>query len=93
MITEVSSPVCSKAYVLMDVAEGKCEQVTQTLANNPGVTMVDRLEEPPQVIMVVQAAEQRKLAELTVDAVSRVENMALDIQFLPAYDSIISHAI
>ena len=91
---KISGDGCgAKAYVLMDVVDGKCEQVTQTLRGRPGVITVDLLDGPPQVIMVVAAPERQKLARLTVQAIAEVEMMTADIQLLPAHDGLIAHAV
>jgi len=79
--------------VLIDVVDGKCEQVTQALRGRAGVITVDLLEGPPQVIMVVEALERQRLAKLTVQAISEVEMMTEDIQLLPAHDGLIAHAV
>ena len=83
----------TRAYVLIDVVDGKCEQMTQALRGRPGVITVDLLEGPPQVIMVVEAPERQRLARLTVQAISEVEMMTEDIQLLPAHDGLIAHAV
>jgi hypothetical protein len=83
----------TKAYVLMDVVDGKCDQVTRTLRGRPGVITVDLLEGPPQVVMVVEASERQRLARLTVQAIAEVEMMTEDIQLLPAHDGLIVHAV
>jgi hypothetical protein len=83
----------TKAYVLMDVVDGKCDQVTRTLRGGPGVITVDLLEGPPQVVMVVEASERQRLARLTVQAIAEVEMMTEDIQLLPAHDGLIVHAV
>ena len=36
-----------KVYILLDVMDGKAEQVVQVLQEIPGVLMVDALEGPP----------------------------------------------
>lgn len=74
----------ARAYVVLRVAEGKCAQAVQALRRMPGVLMVDLLEGPADVIMVVQASERQKLAELTVMALDSVEAVTEDVCLLPA---------
>ena len=76
----------AKVYVLLRVKEGKSEQVVQTLRSKAGVRLLDVLEGPPDVIMMVQARERRRLAELTVEALASVENITEGLQLLPAQD-------
>jgi len=40
-------------------------------------------EGPPDIVMVVEAGGRRLLAELTIEALSSVENMTGDLQLLP----------
>ena len=54
-----------RVYVLIDAIEGQVGQVAQTLRDQPGVKVVDLLEGPPDVIVMLQARSRQKLAELT----------------------------
>ena len=76
----------AKVYVLLRVKEGKSEQVVQTLRSKAGVQLLDVLEGPPDIIMMIQARERRRLAELTVKALASVENITEDLQLLPTPD-------
>jgi len=72
-----------RAYLLMDITEGKHREVIQSLESRPGVIMVDMLEGPPDVLVVVEAGTRQELAELTVDALSSVEDFMENMQLLP----------
>ena len=74
----------ARVYVLIDVQEGKCDQVAQSLRGEAGVIMADVLESLPEVMMVVEASEQRGLAELTVRALASIEAMTEGLQLLAA---------
>ena len=54
--------------MLIDAVEGKAGQIAQMLRGQPGVKMVDLLEGPPDVIMMLQARSRQKLVELTNQA-------------------------
>ncbi len=73
-----------RAYVLLDVMEGKVEHVARTLKSKAGVKMVDVLETPPDVMMVVEAARLPKLAQLTIRALACVEAYTESIQVMPS---------
>lgn len=77
----------AKVYVLLCVKEGKSEQAVQTLRGKAGVRLLDVLEGPPDVVMMVQARERHRLAELTIEAVASVEHLTEDLQLLPTVDS------
>ena len=76
----------AKVYVLLSVKEGKAKQVVQTLRSSAGVQLLDVLEGPPDIIMMIQARERRRLAELTVKALASVESITEDLQLLPTPD-------
>jgi len=73
-----------KVYVLLDIVDGKAEQVVQVLQEIPGVVMVEALEGPPDVILVMETAERQHLAKLTIQALALVETMTEYICLLPA---------
>ena len=55
--------MAAKAYVLIDVTTGKVVQVLTMLWRKPGVTLVEPLEGPPDVVMVTGAAVRHELAK------------------------------
>ncbi len=73
----------TKVYVLLDVKDGKAEQVAQVLRESPGVAMVDALEGPPDIIRVIEAEERQQLAKLTIQAVGSVETTTENVCLLP----------
>lgn len=83
----------AKVYVLLRVKENKSEQAIQALQNKAGVRLLDMLEGPPDVIMMVQAHERRRLAELTVAALASVEDITEDLQLLPTPDGCSASAL
>lgn len=72
-----------RVYLLIDVTDGKCRRVAQTLRSKPGVTMLDVLEGPPDILVMVESHNRQKLAELTVNALVSVEDLTGNIQLLP----------
>ena len=76
----------SRVYVLLDVVEGKSDQVARALQRRAGVRIVDVLEDSPNVIMVIEAGDRHELARLTVQALALVEAMTDDVRLLPAKD-------
>ncbi len=83
----------SRAYVFIDTAEGKADKVARILRDRPGVLAADLLEDSPRVIMVVEAPERQKLAELTIRALTAVEPMTQGTQILPSKDFAVSGEI
>ena len=76
----------NRVYILLDIAYGKAEQVAQVLQASPGVVMADAVEGPPEVIVVVEAAEREQLAKLTAQALTSVGTAIEDVRLLPARD-------
>lgn len=74
----------NRAYVIINVQQDMTEHVALTLSSRDGVIMVDILEDKPDIIMVVQAKNRQKLAELTVKAVTSVESFTEGLQLMPA---------
>ena len=75
-----------RAYILLDIADGKAKQAIKVLRESPGVLMVDALEGPPDVIIVMEALERQQLAKLAVQALASVETMTDHVSVLPTKD-------
>jgi hypothetical protein len=73
----------AKVYVLLGINNGRANRVARALKSTPGVVAVDLLEGPPDVVLTMQAPNRKKLAELTVQALSRVESITEDTTLLP----------
>ena len=74
-----------RAYLLLQVVKEKSKEVAQVLRQKPGVLMADTVEGPPDVIAIMEASERKLLADLTVQALSSVENMLENVRLLPIY--------
>ncbi len=74
----------NRAYILLDVSAGKLEDVICALHSMAGVAMIDVLEGPPDVIMVLEASERQELAEMAVQALAAVETLTENIRLIPS---------
>ena len=74
-----------RAYILLHLAKGNPDRVARALRRKPGVLMADPLEGPPDVIVVIEAPERQRLADLTVQALSSVETMIENVRLLPIH--------
>jgi len=72
-----------KVYILLDVVDGKTNRVVKTMRKTPGVITVEALEGPPDVILLMEAADRQRLAKIAVQALTLVGKMAERIQLLP----------
>jgi hypothetical protein len=77
-----------RAYILLDITDGKIEQALKVLQKSPGIVMADALEGPPDVIIVMEAPERQQLAKLTVQALGSVEAITERVNLLPNRGSI-----
>ena len=75
-----------RAYILLNIVDGKAEQALEFLRKSPGVVMADALEGPPDVIIVIEEAERQQLAKLTIQALAAVETITDRVSVLPTRD-------
>jgi hypothetical protein len=75
--------VSDRVYVLLDIVDGKSEEVAQSLWGKPGVVKADLLEGSPDLILICEAMNHRKLAKLTVEALAVVEQVTENVCLLP----------
>ena len=73
-----------RVYILLDIVGGKAGQVVKVLRESPGVVMVDAVEGPPHVVVVIEADGRQRLAKLTIQALASVETMTENVCLLPA---------
>lgn len=71
-------------YVVVDVADGFCEEVASVLRCKPGVVMADNVEAAQKVVMVVEAQHRLRLAHLTIQALAAVEPVTANVCLMPA---------
>ncbi len=76
----------ARAYLLLNIVQGKSEEAARILRDEVGIVAVDMLEGPPDIIVLIEASGRSTLARLTVRAIASVEALTEDIQLLPAQD-------
>jgi hypothetical protein len=72
-----------RAYIFMDVAHGAASDVLRMLKGKPSIASVDCVEGPPDVIVVVEAEEPQRLAEVAVNALTSVAHLTNSVQCSP----------
>jgi hypothetical protein len=80
-----------RVYLLLDVVEGKADYVAGKLRHIAGIRIVDVIEGQPDVVAVIEAPERQRLAEITMQVFSSVENMIEDLRLLPVRNGLGSH--
>ena len=72
-----------RVYMLVDVSEGKSLQVAKMLHGQRGVVIIDVVEGPPDVILMIEASNRQKLAERTIETMASVECWTENVKLLP----------
>ena len=76
----------TKAYIIFEALDGMCDMIVQALQGKPGVVVVDKVEGPPDIVMIVEAPDRQKLTERVISALASVENMTEGCNVLPTRD-------
>jgi len=72
-----------KAYLLLDIKDGKSEDVIRFLRGKEGVSQADMLEGPPDVVVVCEAANKSELAEVIMRTFAVIEPVTEGMHLLP----------
>jgi hypothetical protein len=83
----------AKVYVLLTIIQDKIGQAAGILRGCNGVVLVEVLEGIPNIVMVLQASNRKRLAEKSIAAIIAVESMTEDLQLLPVQNEYGSHVV
>jgi hypothetical protein len=75
-----------RAYMLLSVADRTCEYVVRMLRSKEEVILADRLEDYPNLITMVEAADRQSLAEAIIPVLDCVDGIAEDLRLLITRD-------
>lgn len=79
-----------RAYMLLDVVDRDCEYAVQTLRSTAGVILADRLEEYPNIIVMVEASDRKGLAEAIVPVLGCIDGITENLDLLVTRDNEVS---
>lgn len=65
----------AKAYVLIETTVGRAAQVLQALRGRPGITMIDAVTGPYDVIAVVEGKDINEIGHIVLNQVHSVEGI------------------
>ena len=71
-----------RAYMLLDIVDRSCEHAVQMLRSTAQVILADRLEGYPNIIVMVEAADRRSLAEAVVPVLDCIDGITEGLRLL-----------
>ena len=74
----------ARVYLLLDIVEGKSAYAIQTVQSKAGVLITDILEGRPDIIVMVEAPNRKRLAELVMPVLSSLDGIVNDVHLLVA---------
>ena len=74
-----------RAYIMLHTINGKSKEVFQSLQGKLGVVLIDTLDGPPDVVLIIEAQTKEKLAEVTVSALTEVEMVTGNFDLLTVH--------
>jgi hypothetical protein len=74
----------TRAYVLLRATANHRKQAIRILERQAGVVAVDLVEGPPDIVLVIEAPDRRRLASVLVNAMASVQNVTDGVELLPA---------
>jgi hypothetical protein len=72
----------ARAYLLLEIAEGKADQVANKLRSQSGVVVADILDGQPDIIVLVEAADRLKLAQFMMSVLDSVGRVTEDMHLM-----------
>ncbi len=73
----------ARAYIFLDIREGKSIEAAEVMQSMCGVVIADLLEGPPDIVVVVEALDRTELASLINRALASIEALIEGLTLLP----------
>ncbi len=83
----------TRVYMLLNISEGKSEQVMQNLLGKPGILVADQLDGSSDIMLIVEASDRQRLAIFIMSILDSIENVTEDVRLLVTRDSTIREAV
>lgn len=78
----MDAPGNARAYILLEISDGRSEQVVRNLRGKPGIVSADPLDGRPDVILVVEGSDRQELAEYIMPILATIDNVTEDVRLL-----------
>ncbi len=72
----------ARAYILLDILDGRSEQVVRNLRGKPGIVAADSLDGRPDIILIVEGADRQELAGFIMPVLASIDNVTEDIRLM-----------
>ena len=72
----------ARAYLLLEITDGSSEHAVKILRSRVGVVLADRLEGNPNIIVMVEAPDRKRLAEVIMQAIGCIDSITEDLHLL-----------
>ena len=72
----------TRVYILLDILEEEFPYAIQTLQNAEGVMAADSLEGHPNILVIIEAPDRQKLAELMMPVLRALGHITEDLHLL-----------
>ena len=76
-----------KLYLLLDIVNPGYEEVVKVLRNKPGITSIEVLEGPPDILVVIKARTRRQAANYMINTLNSVDDVLEHFSMLPVAES------
>ncbi len=73
----------TKAYVILDLAQGTAEDALSALSAKEGIQSVDLVTNPLRLVVVVRGNDRDSLQKGALDVISSIGDWATGVQCLP----------
>lgn len=79
-----------RAYMLLDIVDRSCEHAVRMLRSQAEVMLADRLEGYPNIIVMVESADRRGLAEAVMPVLDCIDGITENLRLLVTCDNEVS---
>jgi hypothetical protein len=76
-----------KVFVLLELTTTEISTTAGELSLLPGVTGVEIIEGPPDILLTIQAPDRNRAIEYLSGILSRIDGITQDLRVLPVADS------
>lgn len=77
----------ARVYVLFDLVHADSTRISRILRGKPGVAIVDIIEGPPDLLMVIEAPKREMVADYLMNILDSVDGTIENLRVLPVCES------